>query len=148
MCPAGLKHVRQLWGHLSLNILSKKTPQYHHCNILSKHDILNFDNFIMYADVHLIFKMINNTAPPSLMRFVQLTSEQMSRITRLASVWQCSIPMQWINFLLTNINMRWFPSLFKRSKQVDSLEASMTALNQLKYRSKINYNPYFHQFHY
>ena len=66
----------------ALKIHDKKTCQYYNCKILDKHNFLNFENCIVYANVHLMFKIIHNAAPPPLRNFVTLGSEFSARATR------------------------------------------------------------------
>ncbi|KAG5850349.1 hypothetical protein ANANG_G00081360, partial [Anguilla anguilla] len=60
----------------ALKIHDKKTRQYHHCHVLTKYNMLNLENFIMYSSVCLIFKIIHNAAPPPLRNFVTLSSKK------------------------------------------------------------------------
>ena len=76
----------------AIKIFDKKPKQYHHCPILSAHNMLNFENFILYSYVRLVFKINQNAAPPPLKRFVQLRSEQTSKVTRSVSRGHCGKP--------------------------------------------------------
>lgn len=56
-------------NHRTLEILYKqefriqewKKQQYRRCLILTKHNMLNVENNIQYGNVHLLFKIINNS---------------------------------------------------------------------------------------
>uniref|UniRef100_A0A8C6V2B9 Reverse transcriptase domain-containing protein n=1 Tax=Neogobius melanostomus TaxID=47308 RepID=A0A8C6V2B9_9GOBI len=76
----------------ALRILDRKSRQYHHCQILTKYKMLNFECIVRSANLKLLFKIVNNVAPPPLKRFVQLTSDQMVRTTRSTVNGQCTIP--------------------------------------------------------
>ncbi len=60
-----LKPVYSLYKQI-LKTLDKKLRDYHHCHILRKYNFLNFDNFLFYSDVCLMFKIIHGLAPPPL----------------------------------------------------------------------------------
>ncbi len=49
-----------------LKVLDKKPRDYHYCTILKKFNLLNFDSFVFYSDVCLMYKIIHNLAPPPL----------------------------------------------------------------------------------
>ncbi len=57
-----LKPVYSLYKQF-LKVLDKKPRDYHYCTILKKFNLLNFDSFVFYSDVCLMYKMIHNLAP-------------------------------------------------------------------------------------
>lgn len=76
----------------SLKILDKKPRQYHHCTILQKYRMLNFNNIQKYASIRMTHKILNNTAPAPLKNFIKYTSAVSSRSTRASTTGQCNIP--------------------------------------------------------
>ena len=78
----------------ALKIHDKKPRRYHHCHILNKYDILNFDNLIKHANVCLLFKIIHNSVAPPLKKYVTLCSEKSSRTTRSVTRGECSVPQR------------------------------------------------------
>jgi len=71
----------------TLKTLDKKTKSHHHCNILTKHHILSWENLIKFTDVCLVFKIVHGMAPPPLSDFVN----QSTRLTRSVSRGDCVI---------------------------------------------------------
>lgn len=86
-----VKPLKSLYNQ-AVKVLDKKTLRYHHCLVLRKYSMLNFDNLIVYANVRLVFKILNNIAPPPLKTFVQFCSEKMTRSTRSTSCNDCRLP--------------------------------------------------------
>lgn len=55
----GLLHHKLVSGqHKSLEVLDKKSQHYHHhhCKILTKFNLLSFENLIFFSDVQLVYK--------------------------------------------------------------------------------------------
>lgn len=82
----------------ALKILDRRTWQHHHCHILQKYTLLNFENVQRLANIRLVHRIIHNTAPAPLKKFVQLTSQVTTRATRSSSRQQCSIPKRKTTF--------------------------------------------------
>ena len=76
-----LRPVYSLYKHI-LKALDKKPKDYHHCNILKKYDFLDFDNFMFYSDVCLMFKITHNLAPPPLVECLSCPSSGRAGRTR------------------------------------------------------------------
>lgn len=68
------KPVRSLYKN-ARKVSNKKPLRDHHCHVIGKYKVLNFNNLIVYSNLWLIFKTVNNTASPLLKHFVQLCSE-------------------------------------------------------------------------
>ncbi len=60
-----LKPIETLYKQ-TLKILDQKPISYHHCNIIIKYNLFNFDSFLHYLDACLIFKISHGLAPPPL----------------------------------------------------------------------------------
>lgn len=75
----------------ALKIHDKKPRRYHHCHILNKYEILNFENLIKHSNVCLLFKIIHNAAAPPLKKYVTLCSEKSTRTTRSVTRGECSV---------------------------------------------------------
>lgn len=58
-----LKPLKSLFKKTLKKILDRKPIHFHHCNILSKYNILDLDSYQMFLDVCLIFKVLNGLAP-------------------------------------------------------------------------------------
>ena len=78
----------------TLKIHDKKSRHYHHCNVLNKYNMLNFENLILHSNLCLIHKIIHNAAPPPLRKLVTLNSEVAARVTRSTTQGACSIPQR------------------------------------------------------
>lgn len=76
----------------ALKILDKKPLHYHHCNILEKHHLLSFENFIEFSSLCLVYKIIHGLAPACLLKFVCHRPASSIRSSRIASVYDCKIP--------------------------------------------------------
>ncbi len=48
----------------TLKVLDKKPNSFHHCSILTKFSILSWEHLIQFADLVIIFKILNGFAPP------------------------------------------------------------------------------------
>ena len=44
----------------AINIMDQKPMRWHHCGILRKHNLLAFENFIIYCNIRLVFKCLHN----------------------------------------------------------------------------------------
>lgn len=88
-CKTALKPVESVYKRAVK--IHKKPRQYHHCPILEKHNLLNFENILLYANICQRYKILHGTAPP-LNDFVSLTSEKTTRVTRSSSNGVCSVP--------------------------------------------------------
>lgn len=78
----------------ALKILDRKSQRYYRCHILTRYNMLNYANLIIYLDIRVVFKVIHNAAPPLLRGFVQACTERTGRATRSTSKGDCSIPVQ------------------------------------------------------
>ncbi len=56
-----LKPIETLYKQ-TLKILDQKPISYHHCNIIIKYNLFNFDSFLHYLDACLIFQMLHGLA--------------------------------------------------------------------------------------
>lgn len=72
----------------TLKTLDKKPMRYHHCHIITKYNLLTFDNFVHLANSCLMYKITHNLAPPLLREFVSLCSENI-RQTRASTRGNC-----------------------------------------------------------
>lgn len=66
----------------ALKILDKKPVSYHYCKIVKKYKLLTFENFILFSNVSLVFKILHDLAPHPLKMFVKLCDEAGRRATR------------------------------------------------------------------
>lgn len=76
----------------SLKILDGKPRQHHHCTIVQKYRLLNFDNIQKCASIRMTQKILNNCAPAPLKNFIKYTSTVTTRSTRAFTSGQCNIP--------------------------------------------------------
>lgn len=119
-----IKPLKSLYNQ-AIKVLDKKPLRYHHCLILGKYSMLNFKNIIVYANVRLVFKILNNIAPPPLKTFVQLCSEQMTRSSRSTSCNDCRLPKRGSAFAQTAFS-------FKGIKEWNKLPQSLKLTLDLK----------------
>jgi len=90
-CKTSLKFLESLYKR-AIKIHDKKSRYYHHCKVLSKYNILNFENLIKYNQISSLFKIIHNIAAPPLRKFVTLNSERNCWTTRSTVRGECSVP--------------------------------------------------------
>ena len=81
----------------TLKVLDKKAIKYHHCDIISKYNLLSYDNFVHYANMCLMYRIIHNLAPPPLKEFVSLCSDNIKQ-TRAAIRGNCIIHLRRTEF--------------------------------------------------
>merc|ERR1712131_530299 len=75
----------------SLKVLDKKPKSYHHCGILTKYQLLSWENLMKYADIVLVYKILQGLAPPPLREFVKINPNS---ITRAGGRGDCVIPLR------------------------------------------------------
>lgn len=90
-CKTSLKLLESLYKR-AIKIHDKKPRQYHHCKVLSKYNILSFENLIKYNQISVLYKIIHNIAAPPLRKFVTLNSDRLNRVTRSTARGECSVP--------------------------------------------------------
>ena len=78
----------------TLKTLDKKPIRYHHCRILEKHELLSFENFRLFINLCMVYKILNGLAPQSLCVFVHARSSNSIRSTRISSIRDCTIPFR------------------------------------------------------
>ena len=90
-----LKPIESLFKQ-ALKVLDKKPFTYHHCNILQKYKLLSFDNFKRFKTACLIYKSLNDLAPPPLEENViqMSTSATSTRVTRATARGDCEVPFR------------------------------------------------------
>ena len=75
----------------ALKILDKKPFSYHYCNIVKKYKLLTFDNFVVFSNVSLVYKILHNLAPQPLRKFVKPCEEAGIRTTQASSRGDCYV---------------------------------------------------------
>ena len=81
----------------ALRVLDRKHLSYHHCTILEKYNLLNFENFQKCKSACLTFKVLHGLAPPPLEEFIRRRAST-SRITRATGRGDCEIPFRHTTF--------------------------------------------------
>lgn len=125
-----LKPLQSLYNQ-AVKVLDKKPLRYHHCHIFEKYKMLNFDNLIEYSNVRLIFKIVNNSAPPPLKKFVHLCSETTTRTSRSTSHNDCRLPSRDSQFARSAFSYKgieqWnkLPGMLKLSKDLKIFSCSI-----------------------
>lgn len=89
-CKTTLKPIETAYKQ-ALKVLDKKPNTHHHCQILKKHERLNWVNTVKYNDSVLVFKIFHGLAPPPLQDFVKRNS---NRSTRAGSRGDCIVPFR------------------------------------------------------
>ena len=89
-CKTALKPIETVYKQ-ALKVLDKKPKTYHHCQILKKHERLNWDNTVKHTDAVLMYKIFHGQAPPPLQEFVKKNS---NRSTRAGSRGDCVVPFR------------------------------------------------------
>ena len=87
-----LKPLQSLYKQV-IKRLDKKPNRSHHCPILKKDNMLSWDNMIKYANMCLMYKVINNLTSPPLKEFVQVRTSAYHS-TRSAERGDCIIPLR------------------------------------------------------
>ena len=64
-----IKPIEQLFKK-AIKVFDKKPNSYHHCVILEKYNLLNFDNFRKFKSACFVYKCLNDLAPPPLKEFI------------------------------------------------------------------------------
>ena len=88
----------------ALKVFDKKPNNFHHCEIIRKHDLLTLDNFLMMANVCLIYRILNGLAPPPFDKFVTRNSGR--RATRASSRGDCSLNFRTTKFSRTAFSIQ------------------------------------------
>ena len=78
----------------TLKTLDKKPLHHHHCTILVKHKLLNFENFRVFANMCMVYKILNGLAPDPLGDFVYARPTNSIRSNRISSTLDCYIPFR------------------------------------------------------
>ncbi len=86
-----IKPLKSLYKQ-TLKTLDKKSNQYHHCRVLEKYNFLSFDNFRLFRNLCMVYKMLNGLAPSILGDFVHFRSTVSARFTRSSSTSDRVIP--------------------------------------------------------
>jgi len=74
----------------ALKVMDKKPNSHHYCNIVKKHNLLTFENFLFMSNVGLVYKIVNDLAPKPLKQYVTTISRAGSMLTR-ASRGDCCV---------------------------------------------------------
>ena len=75
----------------TLKTLDKKPMHFHHCRVLEKYNLLSFENFRLFSNLCLVYKILNGLAPPPLCDFVYTHSVSSIRSSRISSIQDCTI---------------------------------------------------------
>lgn len=87
-----LKPLQSLYKQ-TLKVLDRKPRRYHHCNILSKYNLLSWENLIKFTNICLAYKILHGLAPPPLCDFLSVRSNN-NHNTRATSRGDCVIPFR------------------------------------------------------
>uniref|UniRef100_A0A8C6S602 Reverse transcriptase domain-containing protein n=1 Tax=Neogobius melanostomus TaxID=47308 RepID=A0A8C6S602_9GOBI len=88
-CKTTLKPIDSVYKQ-ALKVLDKKPFRHHHCSILDKYNLLNWENFVKFHDANLVFKILRGLAPPPLSNFINLSRRQ----TRSATSNNLLVPLR------------------------------------------------------
>lgn len=88
-CKTTLRPIHSVYKQ-ALKVLDMKPFRHHHCSILVKHKLLNWENMVNFQDANLIFKILHGLAPPPLSNFIN----QSSRYTRSATLNNLVVPLR------------------------------------------------------
>ena len=86
----------------TLKVLDRKSNNYHHCHILLKYKLLNWENLIKYSHSCLMYKIIHGRAPPALNQFIKMVSTS----TRSATRGDCVIAFRKSSFSQSAFSIR------------------------------------------
>ena len=78
----------------AVKILDKKDWNYHHCHVYNNLGLLNLENQIKHANLVLIHRILNESASPTLRKYVQLIASTAVRDTRASTKLDCKIPFK------------------------------------------------------
>ena len=99
-----LKPIESLYKQ-TLKAFDQKPNRYHHCHIVQKHNLFNFNSFKHFTDACLIFKILNGLAPPPLEQFIG-QRDSGDRATRATTRGDCEIPTRYTLFGKTVFSVR------------------------------------------
>ncbi len=96
---AGKSTLRPLYTlyKCALKVFDKKPYKYHHCLIINKYHFFTFDNFIVFYNCCLMYKILNNLAPSPLKEFVFSCTKNI-RQTRASSRDDCAVHFRATDF--------------------------------------------------
>ena len=118
----------------TLKVLDKKSMQYHHCKILEKHHLLSFENFRLFSNLCMVYKIVNGLAPPPLLQFVNFRSLDSIKSTRISSFRDCHVPFRRTAFGQSAFSVKattQWNALPNDIKNCDSLSSFKTKLKSL-----------------
>lgn len=99
-----LKPIASLYKQ-TLKTLDRKPNSYHHCHIVQKYSLFNFDSFKHFTDACLIFKVVNGLAPPPLSQFIG-QKDSGSRASRATTRGDCTVQYRRSTFGQTVFSVR------------------------------------------
>lgn len=76
--PIAIKCIGSVYNR-AIKIMDKKPIRYHHCTILKKYNLMNFESLSNFCFLKLIHKCINHLTPEPLSSFIE---RQSTRVTR------------------------------------------------------------------
>uniref|UniRef100_A0A3B3CCL8 Reverse transcriptase domain-containing protein n=1 Tax=Oryzias melastigma TaxID=30732 RepID=A0A3B3CCL8_ORYME len=132
-CETTTRPLKSLYNQ-AVKVLDKKPLRSHHCPIFTKHGMLNFDSITTYMNMRLLFKILNNMAPPPLKKYVQLCSEETTRTTRSTSHNDCRLPKRSSAFGQTAFSYKaikeWnkLPQSLKLSPEINNFSRNLKEL--------------------
>lgn len=77
----------------AIKIMDKKPRHYHHCAILKKHSLLNWNSIHKFLNLNLIYKVTHDLAPAPLAEFISQRNSS-ERVTRGFATGDCVIPLR------------------------------------------------------
>ena len=77
----------------AIKVLDKKPRHYHHCIILKKYNLLNWDSFQKFSGLCLFYKVMHGLAPAPLAEFIS-QKNRTERVTRGSVRGDCVIPLR------------------------------------------------------
>ena len=108
-----------------LKILDKKTRHYYHCNIITKFNLFCFYNLILFSDISLVYNITHNLTLPPLRVFVNLGSDQNSRVTITSTRGDCSLPKRSTTFPQSTFS-------FKAAKKWNGLPSALKTCSSIQ----------------
>jgi len=99
-----LKPIESLYKK-TLKTFDKKTFSYHHCDIITRHNLLSFDSLVMLKLACCVYKIVNGLAPPPLSQFFERKSTNGIN-TRATTRGDCAIPSRRTSFSQSALSVR------------------------------------------
>lgn len=89
--PSKLKPIFSIYKQ-TIKIMDRKPMKWHHCDVLTKHQLMGFDSFIDFNYIKLVYKCLNNHVSPMFSELVSRRQSSQRANTRATVRGDCLVP--------------------------------------------------------